>query len=428
MNDFPFYLYRRKTSPFWSVRFKLESGCYTSGKSTKKTDKTEAEKIAFQWLISGEYKESAKASRTKKFKNDIRKLDIGDDDLLYVLQELQRRNIVSKIIINDAPDSVDALQFVRDFWDWDKSPYVAEKLRQGHSIHMTHVKNMKLFIERYWSGFLTDKKLGEITRKDIESQVLSLAMLEKAPHSKNQILRSLLTPLKWAANHEIITKDITHGIVFFAGKYKERRILTPELAHALFSVKWSDERARLANLVAMLTGMRAGEIRALQLRDLGQNCIYIRHSWNDDEGLKCPKNGEERLVQFPFPDIMEDLKDLYYRNPYEPNVNGLEGFIFWSTLANQPIDQDIFVKHLRRMLVKIGLSEESAKTYTFHAWRHFFTTYMSTKVDTKLLQMQTGHKTKAMLEHYAAHQTPTDYSAIQQAQKEVFATVFGIEQ
>ena len=415
-----YYLYKRSSSPYWSVRYKLEDGLYTSARSTKQKDRKQAEKVAVQWLISGEYRLTAEESKKKFLKDFIRKSDIDNEDLLYVVEELKRRNVVSKVIIKKTPEAVDALEFILNFWDWEKSPYVAEKLRQGHSIHLTHVINMNKFVRKYWEQFIKGKTLGEITRKDIEDMILYLSRENIAPHSRNSILRSFTTALRWAANHEIIEKDITQGIAFFSVHYKERQILTPELAHAVFSIEWSDNRAKLANIVSMLTGMRMGEIRALQLKDLGKDCIYVRHSWNDYEGLKCPKNGEERTVQFPFPEIIEQLKDLYWKNPF---ATGIEEYIFWATVPHQPVDGKTFRDSLKEALIQIGLEKETAKNYTFHSWRHFFTTYMSDKVNTKLLQMQTGHKTREMLEHYAAHKTALDVESIQKAQKEFFTAL-----
>lgn len=417
-NISPFYLYKRKSSPYWSVRYKLEDGFYTSAKSTKQKDRKQAEKVAVQWLITGEYKLTAEQSKKKMLKDFIRKSDIDDEDLMYVVDELKRRKVVSKVIIRKEPEAVNALEFARNFWTWDKSPYIAEKLRQGHSIHLTHAINMEKFINKYWASEIENKCLGEITRADIEKMIVRLSTENVATHSRNAILRSFTTALRWAANHDIIEKDITQGIAFFSVHYNEREILTPELAHAVFSIEWDDNRAKLANIVAMLTGMRCGEIRALQLKDLGDGCIYVRHSWNDFEGLKCPKNGEERIVQFPFPEIMEEMKNLYWSNPF---ATGLEEFIFWATVPHQPVDGKTFREALKRELLKIGLEPDTVKKYTFHAWRHFFTTYMSDKCNTKLLQMQTGHKTREMLEHYAAHRTALDVENIRKAQKELFA-------
>ena len=155
-----YYLYKRSSSPYWSVRYKLEDGLYTSARSTKQKDRKQAEKVAVQWLISGEYRLTAEESKKKFLKDFIRKSDIDNEDLLYVVEELKRRNVVSKVIIKKTPEAVDALEFTLNFWDWEKSPYVAEKLRQGHSIHLTHVINMNKFVRKYWEQFIKGKTLG----------------------------------------------------------------------------------------------------------------------------------------------------------------------------------------------------------------------------------------------------------------------------
>jgi integrase len=78
-------------------------------------------------------------------------------------------------------------------------------------------------------------------------------------------------------------------------------------------------------------------------------------------------------------------------------------------------------------LVKTGMSKETAKNYTFHAWRHFFTSYMRPRINEKLLRKQTGHKTAAMLDHYSDHVLDGDRERIQQAQREVFSALMSEE-
>ena len=45
-----FFLYKRKRSQNWYVRYKLSNGLYASGKSLYTTDKSEAEYKALRWL------------------------------------------------------------------------------------------------------------------------------------------------------------------------------------------------------------------------------------------------------------------------------------------------------------------------------------------------------------------------------------------
>jgi integrase len=239
-------------------------------------------------------------------------------------------------------------------------------------------------ISKYWIPFFSDMKktVGEITRKDIEKFIDHLESLEekaieeqekidkfleeeilkeeaeiaigfrkpkrknaaekkrqilrfpKSAKRKNTIIQAGTVALKWAYNKELIDKDVTSGITWYSGESKERLILTPELAAALFKVQWKDERSRLGNILAMITGLRAGEIQGLQIQDFGQDCLYIRHSWNFQDGLKTTKNNEARIVEVPFPGLMHELIEMAKRNPHGYNM---DSYIFG--LKSPPINQ-----------------------------------------------------------------------------------------
>jgi integrase len=179
-----------------------------------------------------------------------------------------------------------------------------------------------------------------------------------------------------------------------------------------------DERARLANLLAAVTGLRAGEIMGLQIQDLRDDCINVRHSWNNRDGLKTTKNNETRTVEVPFPNIIQDLLALARLNPHGVRM---DSYVFWEEkLSQRPIQGKIFVNGLRDALLKTGMGREAAKVYVFHAWRHFYTSYMRGRIDMKLLQSQTGHKTVPMVEHYSGHRLSGDRERIRQAGVEAF--------
>ena len=98
--------------------------------------------------------------------------------------------------------------------------------------------------------------------------IANLAGLPLSYKAKNDIIRAGTTAIRWAYNNELIDKDPTQGIIFFSGTTTPREILTSEI------------------------------VQALQLRSLGENCLYIKHSWNFQDGLKCPKNRESRTVLY----------------------------------------------------------------------------------------------------------------------------------
>jgi integrase len=238
---------------------------------------------------------------------------------------------------------------------------------------------------------------------------------------KNVIIKAGTKALRWAFGKGKIETDPTRGIMLFAGNPAERQILTPTAAAAVFRAEWKDERAKLANEIAAVTGMRAGEIQALRFQDLGPDCLYVLHSWNRIDGLKETKNNECRTVELSFPDLLHELIELAKKNPWGVSA---ESFVFWTECKPEiPMASRAFTDGLREALQKTGFTKEAAAGYVFHGWRHFYTAYMREKVTEKLLQKQTGHKTLAMLDHYSAHLLTGDRERIRQAQRETFGAL-----
>jgi hypothetical protein len=73
--------------------------------------------------------------------------DISKTDAAFICKELQRRGFLKTFIIADNKQAVDFLAFLENFWDYDNSPYIKEKLRKNHGIHrrycVTHVNAVK---------------------------------------------------------------------------------------------------------------------------------------------------------------------------------------------------------------------------------------------------------------------------------------------
>jgi len=415
-NEEPFILSKRKDSPYFQVRFKnpdkTSSVRFFPAKSTKETVKSKA--IAKAWSMYNQEKMDSLS---------VVHSEISDTDAVKLLENLKRRGVIKSYSLPVNEHSVPLLQFLLDFWDLEKSPYLSEKKRTGQHIGLMYIDESRRIIDHYWSQFFDSSfLLSDITRKILKDFILFVDTLDLSWSRKLKIYRAGSVALKWAYNDELLDRDITAGLVSFYGKSEERSIVTKELAELLFSTQWEDERCKLVNLVAMLTGMRVGEILALRKMDLGSDCLYVNHSWNRKEGLKSPKNGETRVVYFPFPSVIQRL--MFYA---EVSGGELEDFVFEAPLVkDKPMDIKLPNKHLHLQLQKVGLSKEEAEKYCFHSWRHFYTTYMSDKLNHRILQSQTGHKTLSMLEHYGNHKTDSDIKIIESAQKEVFGQIVTI--
>jgi len=426
----PFSVFPRKGRPYYYVAFKnIETGRYLPAISTKKIKKADAERQAWVWFREGIPGRGGQLDlKTYSLRDSFHRASISPADAEFIIGELKRRGLVLSCVFAGAADAVRLADFLVEFWDFDRSPYVREKLRADHSIHRNYVKGMLRDVKKYWLPFFPSMLLGSLLPGDIERFVEHLSGIKSekkdkllSSDRKNTIIKAGTIPLRWAHRKGKIGQDVTRGLMLFSGKSAERAILNPQLVASIFSQQWADERSKIANMTAMVTGLRAGELQGLRFGDLGDECLMVRHSWNHVDKLKTTKNNEERIVELPFPLVLESLRYIASLNPH--GVSN-DSFVFWAIRsANKPMEQKLFLSGLRCSLEASGLSKAVAKGFTFHGWRHFFTTYMRKKIEDKLLQSQTGHKTITMLDRYSAHQRSGDRDKIREAQVEVFSAL-----
>jgi hypothetical protein len=108
--------------------------------------------------------------------------------------------------------------------------------------------------------FLQRAFLGDIGATDIDAFINYIGEKDLSASRKNGIIKAGTKPLRWAFSKGKIEADPTRGHILFSGEGIERNILSPVAATAAFRVDWPDERAKLANMLAAVTGMRQGEI------------------------------------------------------------------------------------------------------------------------------------------------------------------------
>jgi len=112
--------------------------------------------------------------------------------------------------------------------------------------------------------------------------------------------------MKWAvADHRIDVNPVQrardlagHSLVPRGGVKRERRFLNAPEVDAL--VSHAGDSALLIEFMAY-TGLRLGEVTALQMRDVDllRNRIFVRRAWSDVGGVlieRLPKSGKEREV------------------------------------------------------------------------------------------------------------------------------------
>ena len=375
----------------------------------------------------------------KKISEIILTKNLSQNGIRQIIRALEMKKYIVSAILPSTPQSETFGHFLERFWDFDKSPYFFEKRIAGQSVHKRYAAIMLSRAKNYWIPEYGKRPLGSITVFDIKRRLQNLAAKEQKvgtqkkdesgnqifemkmlrPETVNQIVRCAVLALKWAYNNKLTENNCFNGIVFCHVVPEKRIVPAMEDAVKIFSADWQNGQTKLAHLISACTGMRIGEVRALQLKDIGRDRIFVRHNWARKEGLKSPKNGNEREI------IVDQRLLALIREHAEKNPFGQcpSNFLFYGTDRMKPGSVSLWNKELHAVAEKLGIKNGSK--ITFHCWRHFFSANMADRIDLRKLQLVTGHKSIEMIEHYAAHQNESALQEIARKSAEVFSGLLG---
>lgn len=434
-----FCVYKRKGQEIYYAQIKNpETGKYLPARSTGTTDQSEAYMVVSGWLQNGipEKKSKSKIRPLKEIYTldtiieVLNSIELSSQDAIRITSVLQDKGVIGNVALKkEQKNETLLLPYLTEFWDYDRSPYVREKHAYGQSIGKRHCYEQTRKLKKWEAYFDPETRLVDVTKEDLRNFQLYLKDLDLAPKSINMIITVGSVAFKWATDREELAVNPALGLRKFSGASKKRDILNPQEVQTLFSSHWDDQRSRIANLLSMTTGLRAGEVLGLRAEDIEGDKLMVRHSWSFTDGLKAPKNGEERIVPL-LPQVKKELIKLLKISPF-----GTDGFIFYGTKKEKPMNLDVLNKGLARVYVSMKLPEGKKNDDTekekireamidrgicFHSWRHFYATHLADKIELRTVQLATGHKTPAMAAHYADHAQGTHLEQVSQAVNDVF--------
>ncbi len=431
-----FYVYKRSSSGFYYAEIlDPRTGTRIAFRSTGKRDRTAAVLIANQWTEKGlPEKESAprpieEVADAGSILRSMHSAQLSTQDALRIVSELRARGLIAfDARAQSGPASEPFGAWLCAFWKYDGT-YIRERLAHGQRATKRHCQDMEGRAHEIEALLPAGLALGEVKRSHLVDLGLTLKAKGLAPATINKDLSAATTALRWAAANEIIPNDPTRGLRGFSGVRRVRGILEPAEVKALFSATWTDERSRVACLVAMTTGARLGEVLALRREDIGEDRLFIRHSYSIRDGLKTTKTGEAREVPL-LPPVRSALLALEATSKHPASS---ERFVFAGNAPDSPLDANRILLGMRKALVSMNgkewddeearkkvLAEYSARGIDFHSWRHWYATNMADRLDARTVQKATGHKTEAMLEHYADHELEGDLARLGVAAGEAF--------
>jgi integrase len=438
-----YYLHIRyvsKTRYIYYVQFTdLATGRRLSAISTGKSNRDEALIVVAGWLKDGipqrQIKRKTPTHRplealvnANQILSALKQVDLTVQDVLKIEKILKDRGLVETIVKKGSKEAELVIDYLRRFWDYDQSPYIADKRSHGVNLGKTYAKCCFERVNLYWAPYFQGKRIGEITRQSLKD--FSIAVSQKHPNLSPMTLRQIrlvgVTALKWAFANELIPADPTIGLTGYTTKAKKRGILSPKEAEDLFKLDWKDKRSMLINLVAMTTGLRIGEILALKAENIGEEYLTIENSFSKIDGLKSTKTDEERIV--PVIPVIRDA--MLNRAKFNPHGNG---FVFWGEKKERPCSQYAPAAEMKKMLFLLYAGENPTpekkaeveeywrkRNVVFHSWRHFYASRMTDKLEARKVMLATGHKTEAVFKGYSDHALESDLMDVAVTTGEVF--------
>jgi integrase len=268
--------------------------------------------------------------------------------------------------------------------------YELWRAERGHEFKAGWIKNL----DGYWRELkdrLSNKDasaLGHDTLAQVELSFRRSGNSEKTIRNKMGFIMAVI-------NHGLSTRRLkdaeAKGYKIPEVKLKEIEFWEKDIAQdflRFISEKYPKHSPKrwvyVAYLVALNTGIRAGEIWALRPRCLKRDQSIIRISEQLNRVTKefaLPKSGKGRSVPLSA-DVLSELDLLITKNKL-----GLNGLIFSS--ESSPIDHDNFVA---RTFDK-DIDEWQGPRITFHSLRHTAATGMlAAGVNVKTVQEILGHK------------------------------------
>ncbi|HEX8074769.1 MAG TPA: site-specific integrase [Thermoleophilaceae bacterium] len=173
---------------------------------------------------------------------------------------------------------------------------------------------------------------------------------------------------------------------------------SPEEIHAVVRATGSDQDACLY-LTAAFTGLRLGELLALQWRDVdfAGDAIRVRRSYNVHGGVGTPKSGKVRSVPM-VPEVAQALARLAERQ--------------WFTSDRDLVFAGDLGKHLDasalRDRYKAALDRAGLRPLRFHDLRHTFGTLAVKRAEIPAVQAWMGHAHVGTTMRYIHHRDRGD--------------------
>ena len=271
----------------------------------------------------------------------------------------------------------------------------------------------------YIKGFIGKKKLKDVRPEHIQKlyNELNKTLSRNTIQTVSQVLNGMY---KQAIENGIVVKNPALNVKKPREEEKtEKVILSKEQQKNFLEAAVGNYLFEMIKL-ALFTGMRSGELRALQWEDIDfkNSVIKVRHTlkYTVKTGffMDSPKTKTSKR-EIPMLEGVKLLLKNHRKEQLERKIvlgekwRAMEGFeqLVFTTHFGRPIQNTVFNLELKRICTNLQSNDKDFPVISPHCLRHTFATRgLENGMDPKVMQTILGHSTLAMTMDLYAHVLP----------------------
>lgn len=291
--------------------------------------------------------------------------------------------------------------FAENFFS-ENSSYALWKKSNGTPVTLETLKAYEKFLKNQIMPFFSDLELSKINTAKIKEWVIwaSEKWSSKTINNAQTVLNIIFNS---ASEHGYISKNPIVNIGFRKVDKKKRDLLTVQELNLLFNSHWTIENEKIAFLLAVVTGMRIGEVVALKQEDVHDNFLDVKHSLGR-YGIGDTKTKVCRFVPVP--------KDFPF-----PKTDWL-----FDNGKGEPLKSHAVYNAFTRLCDKVGI-ERKERGITIHSLRNFFISYLQKEnVPEPKIRAVVGHAEETMTDLYT-YWKPDMFPEVYIAQEKLFKEI-----
>lgn len=296
--------------------------------------------------------------------------------------------------------------------------------------HTTHADYRKI-VDRDLLPVFRGLDLQDLTREKVKDLAMGCLQKGQSPKTVQNIIRCLSSLLSHAVEDALLTVNPALKPGKFLPKISKRRKVNPftreEVSLLLATAKDKLPRYYPLFLCAVRTGMRMGELLALQWDDIDWQSRFIEVQRNYTHWkITTPKSGENRRVDMS-KELMQTLKDLQTEQQIEAAAKGLKDTPEWVFASEAG---GLLHPHNLRDRVFYGLlTKAKLRKVRFHDLRHTFASLLLQNSESPVyVKDQMGHSSIQVTVDLYGHLIPGgNKQAVDRLDSPVDKTRFGVD-